>query len=70
MLAGARAIVVFWAWLTIIDVAAKGFGPALFDVLHGFQVAWQHLRAVLLAGVRAMDAEDIGDFCHHRSSLS
>ena len=68
LLAGARARVRRWAWLTIIEVAAKGCGPARCAVLQGFPVAWQPLGAVLRTVVRAMAAEALGSCCPPRAS--
>jgi hypothetical protein len=69
VLAGMIAILVVAAVFTVVDLAAKRFGTALFDGLHRTEMAVRHLVPELGSVLRAMDAEDLSHLYHDRSSM-
>jgi hypothetical protein len=70
VLTGVVAVMVLLAGLTVIDLAAERLRAALRNVLHGPPMTGQH-PVVKFGTVRgAMDAENLSDLHHHRSSMT
>jgi AMMECR1 domain-containing protein len=58
------AVVELLTGVTQVDLAAKGFGSALFYGRHGLEVARKHATGELFPVVGSMNTEDIGYFHH------
>ena len=64
VLAGMIAVVVLLARVAEVDLAAESIGAALFDGLHGLEMAGKHTTGKFLPVLGSMTEEDIGDFHH------
>ena len=68
VLTGVVAILIVVASFTRVDLAAKRFGPTVFDGLHRPEMAGRHLIPERGPVLRAVAAEDLRHLYHDRSS--
>jgi hypothetical protein len=69
VLAGMIAILVVVAVFTVLHLTAKRFGTAVFDRCHRPEMAMRHPVPELGPVLWAMEAEDLSQLKHVRSSI-